>query len=813
MDPEINKSLINACRHQNITLASQFISHGANPNAISDITDETPLYIASKSGNTELIKVLVTAGAFIDVDSIAVTIEKNNLACFNQLLDLLQDDTVLNNATQDEYCLVHQCAKYGNVQIYFKLVEFGVDTKVLGFNGSNLVHVACENHKTSFLKEILSSIDLGMLNEQDYSGNTPVHIVVMNDFHDILQILLEFNPDLQIRNCDGYTAFELGVKMSSMNSVDMLMEFDHKLREQYAEIKVTTPKYPTDEEMDYDSGIFEYVPSEKTLSKKADFLTKSARNTLTGGLSGGRRRSKISVTKVSNSQDNSDYVYNVETVEEPDKVVEAATEEQWSYYSTYEYPTPPPLFALNIGPTENDYEYYEKSESSDGHIFYVKMSDNSILLEDPRISFEYFFAPVSAYGKPKSNNNNSNSNSSIPSTPLAESNELALREQISRLANDNETLQQKMNEIKYQINEYDEKIRSKELEYENRENALKISYEEKIQSLNDKIDKLKHSNTPSNITADTKVKELTEKIEELKKDNHSLTDEMKKLQSKCEKYDNEHNKDVEKIKELIHSNESSLSNTQNVPTNPEIEDKMKKQEEKIKSLEKLLSTYKEEIKKRSEKVKKYEAQLIQFQKKVKHDISIIRDLESKIKQYEPDFVSPIGPTLESSARSTTSTVTPPTVPKVVKTDSQSPPLPPQQTSHLNNNNNHSSGIKKASPNTSMSPSPTTTTRTSPNKLAKSPQVINSKSLNKSGVSNQSKTAGSIPQQLPKKRQPIKSCAIPSSFKITEEDKKQPHSKETGDSPEKIKHSISKPVALPVDKSKAKQSPEKTPKQK
>ena len=56
-------ALHNAVLCESIEMASSLISHGANPNKISKLTHETPLWVAARQGSLPLVETLLEAGA------------------------------------------------------------------------------------------------------------------------------------------------------------------------------------------------------------------------------------------------------------------------------------------------------------------------------------------------------------------------------------------------------------------------------------------------------------------------------------------------------------------------------------------------------------------------------------------------------------------------------------------------------------------------------------------------------------------------------------------------------------------------------
>ena len=81
----------------------------------------------------------------------------------------------------------------------------------LGDSGNNCLHLFVLHtdespHSLSLLRSLLA---LGAdVDEQNYSGNTPMHLAAIGRKLEVLKILFACRPDLSIRNLEGKTAEE-----------------------------------------------------------------------------------------------------------------------------------------------------------------------------------------------------------------------------------------------------------------------------------------------------------------------------------------------------------------------------------------------------------------------------------------------------------------------------------------------------------------------------------------------------------------------------------------------------------------------------
>ena len=82
------------------------------------------------------------------------------------------------------------------------------------FNTSDL-HCAVLNKRTGLIHLLLQYNDV---NEKDFHGATPLHYACKNDCSEIVDLLLDFHADVNIKSNDGSTAIHIAAKLGTLKS-------------------------------------------------------------------------------------------------------------------------------------------------------------------------------------------------------------------------------------------------------------------------------------------------------------------------------------------------------------------------------------------------------------------------------------------------------------------------------------------------------------------------------------------------------------------------------------------------------------------
>ena len=188
-----------------------------------DGTGQTALHLAAFTGNNEIAGWLLGSGASPDVRDnngqtpLFITAESNRVDTARLLLvngsNLLLRDK--NGRT-----VLHIAITSGHIEISRFLIQSGSDIFAVDGSGRTPFDLAMEDGPA-----LLSGLmDRSIVNKQDNSGNTPLHLAVIAGADEaVIRILLDEGADRRARNASGKTPGDIALNLGSETIAALVM--------------------------------------------------------------------------------------------------------------------------------------------------------------------------------------------------------------------------------------------------------------------------------------------------------------------------------------------------------------------------------------------------------------------------------------------------------------------------------------------------------------------------------------------------------------------------------------------------------------
>lgn len=206
-------ALFEAVRNSDVDLIEELISRGANVNE-QDRSGETTLMLATQINKLNIIKLLVALGARLDLkdeyDDTAILIVNK----FETLRLLLQLGANPNEKDQHGRTPLIKAVERKRTKYVKLLFDYNTNPNEVDNKQRNALHYAVKSYCPLELFRLL--LDNGVdVNKQDDKGNTPIMLAVKNvsdnpkHYIDVIKVLLEYDPDLTLKNNDNLSIFDI----------------------------------------------------------------------------------------------------------------------------------------------------------------------------------------------------------------------------------------------------------------------------------------------------------------------------------------------------------------------------------------------------------------------------------------------------------------------------------------------------------------------------------------------------------------------------------------------------------------------------
>ncbi|KAF4532405.1 hypothetical protein B566_EDAN003857 [Ephemera danica] len=140
-----------------------------------------------------------------------------------EYLALPNDEPLMANSCNAEgITALHAAAMYGRPDLVPLLICAGASINVRTTSrAATPLHLACQNKRTTTVSALLDVPGCD-INAQDSRSNTPIHYACLSGSAPLVQLLLNFAPNLNLRNIEGRTPLEEAEEKMALRMVQLL---------------------------------------------------------------------------------------------------------------------------------------------------------------------------------------------------------------------------------------------------------------------------------------------------------------------------------------------------------------------------------------------------------------------------------------------------------------------------------------------------------------------------------------------------------------------------------------------------------------
>lgn len=179
------------------------------------------LHVSAKAGHLEIVKLLLTKGAFINGKNRNHKTPLHVARGHSSVVDYLIANGALVNVPDAQGLIPLHCAAAGPcVECVKILLKHGADWTILNRSDQTILHYAAK--ASPVVLEYIIKLKLFDVDVQDQQGNAPFHSAVQYSIANT-EVLLRFGANINCRNYKGETPLYLAITQGRGNIVNCLL--------------------------------------------------------------------------------------------------------------------------------------------------------------------------------------------------------------------------------------------------------------------------------------------------------------------------------------------------------------------------------------------------------------------------------------------------------------------------------------------------------------------------------------------------------------------------------------------------------------
>lgn len=186
--------------------------------------DQTPLIAAVRGGRECILRIWRAEDVDVDYGCAPTPLEEPEKAHREEIVRLLLVRGVdFNHVDRNSKCALHYAAQYGDSEICELLLSCGADAGKCDEGNLTPLHLAVFRGRTETVRVILGFPSVvASINEISEDEDTALLLAVQGNHADLVEMLLDFGADQNIRNAEGLTALEVAQALGYTEIVRIL---------------------------------------------------------------------------------------------------------------------------------------------------------------------------------------------------------------------------------------------------------------------------------------------------------------------------------------------------------------------------------------------------------------------------------------------------------------------------------------------------------------------------------------------------------------------------------------------------------------
>ena len=235
----LKKQMFSATFAGDYDLLRDILEAGINVNLMEPTRNDTPLMIACRAGNTEMVRLCLNYGAKNDPHpefghtALHAAVLSAQLGSASVLLDAASesdaDAVIVNLADPSGQTPLHIATEKGLMSMIELLLSHGAEIDRKDGYGRTALHIASALGHKKCLAVLLDFSHDSLFNDQDSLGNTPLHCAADNGHLSCAKLLLESATDVTCRNHAGKTAYMLANSKGQFQVAQLLLQYHQNL--------------------------------------------------------------------------------------------------------------------------------------------------------------------------------------------------------------------------------------------------------------------------------------------------------------------------------------------------------------------------------------------------------------------------------------------------------------------------------------------------------------------------------------------------------------------------------------------------------